>query len=133
MKDFLYWIVGLFYKAHEAILSLNDSYETKLTDKELHFIVIGIIGMILIFVVYPLFKWLAKKHHVMVIAWLYVFTVIIVITFAIEIGQGATGTGTMDFADIMFGVLGFLAFFAVFAVIRGIAHLIVKLMGNDAV
>jgi len=33
--------------------------------------------------VYPVFKWLAKRNHVMVIAWIYVFTLIIVITFAI--------------------------------------------------
>ena len=36
----------------------------------------------------------------MVIAWIYVFTLIIVITFAIEIGQKVTNTGNMEFADI---------------------------------
>ena len=78
--------------------------------------------MLMIFVVYPLFKWLAGKKHVMVIAWIYVFTLIIVITFAIEIGQKISNTGNMEFADIMFGVMGFIVMFAVFAVIRGIYH-----------
>ena len=55
--------------------------------------------MMFIFVVYPVFKWLAKHDHVMVIAWIYVFTLIIVITFAIEIGQKVTNTGNMEFAD----------------------------------
>jgi glycopeptide antibiotics resistance protein len=49
-----------------------------------------------------------------------------VITFAIEIGQKVSNTGTMDFGDIVFGVVGFAAMFLVFSVIRGIWHLIVK-------
>ena len=35
-------------------------------------------------------------------------TLIIVITFAIEIGQKVTNTGNMEFADIVFGVVGFI-------------------------
>ena len=54
----------------------------------------------------------------MVIAWFYVFTVIIVITFAIEIGQKVTGTGAMEFADIVFGIVGFIVMFLIFAMIR---------------
>lgn len=113
---------------HNAILSINDSFEYNFTDKELHFIVIGLIGMLLIFGIYPLFKLLAKTGHVMVIAWIYVFTVILVLTFAIEIGQRISGSGTMDFADIVFGVVGFIAMFMVFAIIRGIIHGIIKLI-----
>ena len=64
----------------------------------------------------------------MVIAWIYAFTLIVVITFAIEIGQKITNTGQMEFADIMFGIVGFLAMFLVFAVIRGIWHLIMRLI-----
>jgi glycopeptide antibiotics resistance protein len=45
---------------------------------------------------------------------------VIVITFAIEIGQGITGTGIVEFEDIMFGVVGFFAAFAIFAIIRAI-------------
>ena len=101
---------------------MNDRFEYDFSDKDLHFLVIGILGMLMIFVVYPLFKWLADKKHVMVIAWIYVFTLIIVITFAIEIGQKISNTGNMEFADIMFGVMGFIVMFAVFAVIRGIYH-----------
>ena len=117
MKEFLYGIIGIIAEIHSRILSLNDAYEYNFTDKELHFLVIGILGMAFIFVVYPLFKWLAKHDHVMVIAWIYVFTLIIVITFAIEIGQKVTNTGNMEFADIMFGVIGFIVMFFIFCVI----------------
>ena len=110
---------------------MNDAYEYNFTDKELHFLVIGMMGMGFIFVVYPVFKWLAKHDHVMVIAWIYVLTLIIVITFAIEIGQKVTGTGNMEFADIVMGVFGFIVMFLVFSVVRGIYKLIRNLIRGD--
>lgn len=125
MKEVLYWLVQGISVFHDYIMKLNDSYEYAFSDKELHFIVIAIIGMLLLFVVYPVFKSLSK-NHVMVIAWIYVFTVMIVLTFAIEIGQKITNTGNMEFADIMFGLVGFLAAFFIFSIFRFIYHLIKK-------
>ena len=119
MKTFLYWIVEMIARAHSRLLKLNDAYEYNFSDKELHFLVIGVLGMLMIFVVHPIFKWLVKNDHIMVVSWIYVFTLIIVITFAIEIGQRVTDTGVMEFADIVFGVLGFISMFLVFSVIRG--------------
>lgn len=118
MKQYLYKAVILVSKIHNAIMHLNDSYDINLSDKDLHFLIIGLLGMGMIFVIYPLFRYLAAKNHVMLIAWIYVFTVIVVITFAIEIGQKITNTGNMEFADIMYGLIGFMAMFCVFLVIR---------------
>lgn len=127
MSEFLYGIVRMITMFHNGIMTWNDSCETVLSDKELHFIVIGLLGMGMLFIIYPLFK-LLSKNHVLVIAWIYVFTVIMVIVFAIEIGQGLTGTGTMDFNDIVAGVIGFMFMFMVFVVVRavvlGVARLI---------
>ena len=50
----------------------------------------------------------------MALTFIYVVTLLIVLTFAIEIGQKATSTGSMEFADIMYGMVGFAAFFAIF-------------------
>ena len=124
MGRILYWLVELAAQVHNYLLHMNDAYEYNFSDKELHFLIIGGLGMIMIFVVHPMFKWLAKNNHVMIISWIYVFTLIIVITFAIEIGQRITNTGNMEFADIMFGVLGFIGMFLVFTVVRGIYHVI---------
>lgn len=121
MTEILYEIVGIIAEIHAYIMHLNDKYEYHFSDKDLHFLVIGALGMLMIFVVYPLFKWLAQKH-IMVIAWIYVFTLILVITFAIEIGQKISNTGNMEFADIVFGVLGFIFMFAVFSIIRELYH-----------
>jgi len=126
MGKYLYWIVEIIAKVHNRLLMLNDAYEYNFSDKELHFLIIGALGMGMIFVVHPLFKWLVKNNHIMVVSWVYVFTLIIVITFAIEIGQRVTNTGAMEFADIMFGVLGFICMFLVFSMIRGIYHVILK-------
>lgn len=120
MTQALYGIMRVIAKIHNYILHLNDKFEYNFSDKDLHFLVIGLLGMAMIFVVYPVFKWLASKKHIMVIAWIYVFTLILVITFAIEIGQKISNTGSMEFADIVFGVMGFIVMFAVFAVVRGI-------------
>ena len=114
MKQFLYDIVNLIAAIHNWILSLNNAYEVRFNDKQLHFLVIGLFGMLMLFIVHPLFLYLAKKRKVMVISWLYVFTLVIVITFAIEIGQHISHTGNMEFADIMFGLVGFLFMFAIF-------------------
>lgn len=130
MSKFLYAIVEIIAEIHTYLLKLNDSFEYTFSDKELHFLIIGAMGMIMIFIVHPLFKWLVKTNHIMVISWIYVFTLIIVITFAIEIGQRVTHTGVMEFADIMFGVVGFISMFLVFSVIRGIYHMICRAMNR---
>ena len=113
-EGILYMIVGWIAKNPQLSDAVNDSYEYNFSDKELHFIVIGLLGMAFVFIVYPVFKWLAKHNHVMVIAWIYVFTLILVVTFAIEIGQKVTNTGAMEFADIVFGVVGFIVMFLFF-------------------
>ena len=128
MKELLYWGVGIIAKIHDKIMQLNNTFETNFSDKELHFLIIGFLGMGMLFVIYPLFKYLAKKNREMVIAWIYVFTVIVVITFAIEIGQKITKTGNMEFADIMFGIVGFMSMFIAFAILRMIYHGILRLV-----
>ena len=126
MERMLEGMVIFVAKIHNYILSLNDAYEKNFTDKQLHFLVIGILGMLILMVIYPLFK-LLSENHILVIAFIYVFTVIVVITFAIEIGQKISDSGTMDFADIVFGIAGFLLMFVIFAVIRHIFLAIINL------
>lgn len=125
MQGLLYTLVELVATLHNTILTWNDSCETVLSDKQLHFLIIGILGMGLLLVIFPLFK-LLSKHHVLVIAWIYVFTVMVVITFAIEIGQGLTGTGIMEFDDIVAGLGGFMVMFLVFAVFRALLLQVIK-------
>ena len=120
MSKILRVLVAWMARAHDGIMTLNDSFETNFSDKELHFLVIGAMGLVLILLVYPVFKWLANRNRVLAITWIYALTVLTVVTFAIEIGQRVTGTGDMDFGDIVAGMGGF---FAVTAVISAL-HLL---------
>ena len=113
-KQFLGYLVKIIALIHNYIMSINDRYDIFLSDKMLHFICVAIMGMFFLFIIYPLFKWLVEQNKLMVVAWIYVFTILIAITLLIEIGQDYTGTGTMDFADIMSGLLGFIFVSGVF-------------------
>ena len=126
MTRLLYAFVKGAALIHESILHLNDRAGLFLTDKQLHFLIMGLTGMGILMVIYPLFL-ILSRHHVLTIAWIYVFTVMVVLCFAIEIGQGITGTGNMEFADILSGMAGFMLLFIIFAVLRGVCLLIMKL------
>ena len=63
----------------------------------------------LLAVVYPLFRYLHRKNRVLTTAWVYAFTLIVILCFAIEFGQHFSGTGAMELGDVIAGVGGFLA------------------------
>ena len=117
MVRFLYFMVEGVARIHNKILQINDSSALFLSDKQLHFAVMGLLGMGMLLVIYPLFLALSK-NHVLTIAWIYVFTVMVMLSFAIEIGQGITGTGNMDLEDVISGLAGFMLLFIVFALLR---------------
>ena len=120
METILYNFVMLTARIHRYFLSLNDSFENSFDDKMLHFIIIGGFGIGLVLVLHPIFLWLSRTGHTMIISFFYVLSALLVLTFAIEIGQGFYGTGKMEFDDVRFGIGGFLGFFAIFIAIRGI-------------
>lgn len=103
-------------KAHSKILTLNDVYGWALTDKWLHFIVIGIFGFCMLLVIQPIFKYLEKHDATVFITFIYVFTVVLVVTLAIEIGQAYSGSGDMDKYDVVSGVAGFFVAFGVYLI-----------------
>lgn len=105
MRETLLGIAKQIASAHDAILQLNDRFSLALTDKHLHFLVMGLAAMALFVVVECLFHLLARKR-VTIIAMLYVLTVMFVVTVAVEIGQEVTGTGVMEWADVTWGMYG---------------------------
>lgn len=107
MKTVLYWLVYRIADVHSWILRWNDRLEPKFTDKQLHFWVIGILGMAVYLLARWLFARLARKNRIGIIAWLFTFTLLLGLTLAIEIGQFITNTGTMDLADMVSGAAGF--------------------------
>ena len=104
-------------QVHDSLMRLNDGFELQLGDKDWHFIIMALLGMVFFFVVHAVFKRLAK-WSITAVSFIYVFTVMTVLGFAIEIGQRISGTGEMDFSDVVAGLYGVLSFFAVYTVYR---------------
>ena len=61
MVRFLYFMVEGVARIHDKLLQINDSSALFLTDKQLHFAVMGLLGMGLLLVIYPLFVFAAKR------------------------------------------------------------------------
>ena len=114
MYRIIYFIVNLLTKLHQKIFAINAAHGSHFTDKQLHFLIIGIFGFFMLLVMQPIFTWLTKKGGILLITFLYVMTIVVVVSFAIEIGQAFTGIGTMDFYDIASGMLGFFVFCAIY-------------------
>ena len=119
MKEVIMWLSELVTFIHDGLLFLSELFGLNLNDKQLHFWVFGILGIILFFVVHAVFQSLAK-WSIRAISLIYTFTVIVVIVFAIEIQQGITNSGNMDFHDAVYGLWGFICFFIVYLIVLGL-------------
>ena len=113
--------------SHATIINFIEARGYNLTDKDLHFIIIALIGIILFACVHIFFNFLSK-YSITAISFIYTFTVLVVIVFVIEIEQKLTGNGTMDFADIAYGLYGFLCMFAGYLLIRGALWAVKRLL-----
>lgn len=118
-------VVAFINNMHSIIVSIAQEFGLKMTDKDLHFWIIGFIGIVLFFMIDPIFKRIAKLNP-SIITFIYTFTILIVVVFAIEIEQKITGKGTMDFKDITAGLWGFIFIFAFYFVYKLLGYFIKK-------
>lgn len=125
MVKILKLVVAIINELHDFLTTFFDSFGVQFTDKELHFIIIGIIGMVIYLVVNAAFKAMAKIS-ISVVSFIYTVTVLLVIVFGIEIMQKITNRGHMEFADIVAGLWGFTAFFVTYLIIYGLVTVIKK-------
>jgi MFS family permease len=120
MKAIILWLASLVNEIHDQI-SLRIGIQ--MTDKELHFWVIGLVGIAFFLLVYPVFKWIDKfKFKTTILAFIYTFTVMVVLVFAIEIQQAITNRGQMEFSDAVIGLWGFIVLFFIYSVVAGIIY-----------
>ena len=119
-KDIIVKAVSLVTYMHGRILGINDSNELFLSDKELHFYTVAVFGVILLFCLYPLFRYMVKRNKTLLITWIFVFVFLVGFTLLIEVGQKLTGTGDMDYLDTMAGLLGFIIASVILLIIREI-------------
>jgi hypothetical protein len=117
MGDFIKLIVAIVNELHDIVIGIMYGMGFSVTDKDLHFWVIGLMGMGGFVVVQFLFR-LLSKWSITAISFIYTITVLLVIVFAIEIQQKITGRGNMEFADAVVGLQGFVVLFLVYLAIR---------------
>ncbi|WP_078411346.1 hypothetical protein [Priestia abyssalis] len=116
MKDIILFLTEVVNNIHDVLINVAEAFGLQLTDKDLHFWIIGIIGIFTFFPVYLFFKMLSKwRWSITAISFVYTFTVMTVLVFAIEIQQAITDRGHMEFSDAVIGLWGFIVFFAVYA------------------
>ena len=116
MIQILKIIVAIINELHDLLIKLSSGFGLHYNDKQLHFIIIGVIGMFIYVIVDKLFKAMSK-YNISILSFIYTFTVLIVIVFGIEIEQKITSSGKMEFSDIMAGLWGFTAFFIIYLII----------------
>lgn len=127
MSNALRLITSIMNYFHDNLVLLSRHLGLHFDDKQLHFLVIGLLGIVFFIFVNAFFKYLAR-YSVSAISFIYTFTVLVVLVFAIEIGQKLTGRGKMEFQDIMEGLWGFLVAFAIYLGFVFIARWLKKLL-----
>lgn len=113
MSSALKLITNIMNYFHDTLVLLTRHLGLSFNDKQLHFLVIGLLGIVLFISVNKFFKYLVR-YSLTAISFIYTFTVLVVLVFAIEIGQKVTGHGHMEFQDIVEGLWGFLVAFAIY-------------------
>lgn len=131
LKDWLYIIISKIAYIHDSIERFARTLPVRFTDKDLHFIVIGLFGLVLLVLVLPLFRALTRHGKSGLMAWLFTLSAVLTISFAIEVGQHMTQTGKMDLGDIVYGNLGFLAVSAVVGLVYLLLCLILRILKSD--
>lgn len=126
MKDVIIFLAEIVDAFHDLFLYLSEAFGLGLSDKALHFWIVGFFGFISFLIVHIIFR-IISKWSITAISFIYTFTMVLVFVFAVEIQQGITGSGNMEFDDAAIGVIGFFAFLAVYGVIRGITHFVKRL------
>ncbi|MEC1774512.1 hypothetical protein [Bacillus mojavensis] len=132
MKELAVVITEMINQFHDAFISICGLLGIQLTDKEMHFWVIGIFGIFFFAVTHAVFTWLSK-WSLTALSFIYTVTIIIVIVFAIEIQQKVTGRGNMEFLDATEGLKGFLVFFVIFLLLKMLLRLIRFFLSGGAV
>ena len=113
MSSTLKVIIGIVNYFHDKLILSTRYMGLHLNDKQLHFLVIGLLGIVLFLFVNRVFKYLIR-YSLTAISFIYTFTVLVVLVFAIEIEQKMTGRGSMEFQDILEGLWGFLVIFIIY-------------------
>ncbi|MBM6615121.1 hypothetical protein JTF06_09505 [Desemzia sp. RIT804] len=117
MREIILLLSEMMNRIHDILMV---GIGINMSDKELHFWVIGIIGLITFLIVFVLVKIIQLlKFNTTILSFIFTFVIMTVLVFAIEIQQAVSNSGNMEFADAVAGLWGFIVFFVFYAMIAG--------------
>ncbi len=125
MKLLLQALIDIFNFFHRLFSSLSNEFGLGMNDKALHFYVIGVIFFILYLFINPIFKKLSQ-YSIKLLSFIYVFTLALVVSVAIEVAQYQSRSGQMDLMDVIWSLFGFLVIFLGFKLFMAIIKFIIK-------
>ena len=117
MTRILKLLTAFINNLHDLIVDSVHLMGFGLTDKQLHFWLLGLFGIFIFLICDFVFKRLAK-WSISAISFIYTFTVLVIAVLAIEIEQKVTQSGKMEFADVTAGLSGFLVFSVLYLLVR---------------
>lgn len=110
MRVLLQLLIDIFIFFQRWFRLLFRNLGMSLSDGQLHFIVIGVVFMIMYWIIHPLFKKLSTIS-IKLVSFMYVLTMAIIVAMAIEVAQFQSGTGVMDLWDVIWSIVGFVSLF----------------------
>lgn len=117
MANFFNIILNFINNFHDVALRFVNIEKYPSADKWLHFIVIGVAGLILFACVNAAFKRIAK-YSIPALSFIYTLTAVISVSIVIELEQGLTGRGKVELMDIVAGLCGFVFSFGAVWVVK---------------
>ncbi len=127
MESIIKLTVFIINEIHKYLIALLPSFGFNFSDKELHFLVFGVIGFIMFILTDIIFKKIAK-WNLSILSFIYTITILIILTLNIEIQQKITGEGNMEFNDVVAGTLGFVFIVAIYYCTKSIMISVYKFL-----
>lgn len=121
MKKLLFEFFNVVANIHDNIIAQTQSV---FNDKEMHFIIFGVLGLI----VFIMLRWFFKHASYTLAAISTSIFVVLVMAVAVEVGQKITNTGNLETMDAVVGVIGALVFIIMFAILIFIIESLLKLV-----
>lgn len=115
ISQILKWVSELVNDYHDlAVMQLSG---LSLSDKQLHFWLIGAVGLVFYILIHFAVR-LLSKWGIGAISFVFTGIMLTFVLIAIEIEQQITGRGVMETMDVVAGLAGFLAFYGAFQILR---------------
>ena len=85
LKNWLYALVVFIANVHDKLMTYNYMLSSPYSDKEMHFVVVAVFGVLFFLLVLPLFVFLTRHGRAGLMAWLFTFMTILFVALAASI------------------------------------------------